>query len=258
MPAAHVSIEFDARGPNNTVTCRDASALLALAEAVNVLERDAADCVIVGGCGSLLAPVDLVKLGLFEELSPTACRPFDRRRDGTVLGEGAAVFVVERTEHARRSGANVYAEVLGVGAGCDGSGRPGVGLVRAVSAALRQAGLQPGELGHVNAHGKGTRVDDRVEAQALQKILGETTVPVTALKGGLGHADAGSGAVELAASLFSLRHGVVPATLNHAEADPDCRLHIVREPTTARLPTALSVNRTSQSQSAAVVVRAVG
>jgi 3-oxoacyl-[acyl-carrier-protein] synthase II len=265
MPAAHVSIEFDARGPNNTITARDASALLALAEGVNVIGRGDADCVIVGGCAALTAPVDLVKLGLFERLSrrhddpARACRPFDRDRDGTVPGEGAGAVILERAAHARRRGATVYAEVAGIGAGCDGgpSNRPGNGLTRAVRAALSDADLSPHQLGHVNAHGKATPQDDVIEAQALHRALGESasTVPVVALKGYHGLFDAGSDAVELVATILALHHGELPPSVNHDHPDPHCRLPITREPSRPPHPTALCLSRTSNGQSAAIALR---
>ena len=180
MPACHVSIEFDARGPNNTITCRESSALLALAEAVGVIRRGAADCMIVGASSSNIHPVDIAKLSLFDGLSRAedpegACRPFDFDRDGTIVGEGGAAFVVERYNHAVRRGAKIYAEVLGVAAGCDGTGfsngAGGTGLVRAVQSAMRQAGMRPSELGHINAHGKSTQRDDLVEARALHRAF---------------------------------------------------------------------------------------
>lgn len=269
MPACHVSIEFDARGPNNTITSRDSSALLALSEAMGVIERDAADCMIVGACSSNINPVDIQKLGLFEGLSHNddperACRPFDFRRDGTILGEGAAVFVLERYSHALKRGADIYAEVLAVGAGCDGrgyeNGAGGTGLVRAMDAVIKRSGIRPGEIGHINAHGKGTQRDDLVEARAYHRALGDAagTVPVTALKSYFGHFDAGSGAVELAGCLLSLRKGEVPATLNYRVPDPRCRLNVVHdEPQRTTSSAALSVNRTSLGQSAAVIVRSV-
>ena len=148
MPACHVSITFDARGPNNTITNRDTSAIMALAEAVNVIERGAADCMIVGASGSHLQPVDIAKFCLFEGLSrrdadpERACRPFDFERDGAILGEGAAAFVVESFSHAHRRGAEIYAEILGIGAGCDGKGfanaAGGSGLVVAIQNRIRK------------------------------------------------------------------------------------------------------------------------
>lgn len=270
MPACHVSIEHDARGPNNTITCRDASALLALAEAVRVIERGAADCMIVGACTSNIHPVDITKLSLFEGLSRReddprrACRPFDFDRDGTIVGEGAAAFILEDYKHAVRRGADIYAEVIGIGGGCDGrgyhNGAGGTGLVRAIQSALQRAGIDPKELGHINAHGKSTQRDDLVEARAYHTALGSRaeTIPVTALKSYFGHFDAGSGAVELAGSLLALRHGELPATLNYETPDPRCRLNVVHDgPAALPTSTALSVNRTAMGQSAAAILRAV-
>lgn len=270
MPACHVSIEFDARGPNNTITSRDSSALLAISEAVGVIERGAADCMIVGACSSNIHPVDIAKLSLFEGLSQRdddpqrACRPFDFGRDGTIVGEGAATFIVESYDHAVKRGAEIYAEVLGAGAGCDGAesqnGSNGTGLVRAIEAALRQAGIRPDEIGHINAHGKSTQKDDLVEARAYHRAFGALSekIPVTALKSYFGHFDAGSGAVELAGSLLAMRTGLIPKTLNYEVPDPRCRLNVVhREPIRQTTATALSVNRTSMGQSAAVIVRSL-
>lgn len=270
MPACHVAIEHDARGPNNTITSRDSSALLALAEAVRVIERDAADCMIVGACSSNIHPVDITKAHLFEDLSRRdddprrACRPFDKLRDGTIVGEGAAAFVIERYEHAVRRGATIYAEILGVGAGCDGTGYTngagGTGLVRAIRAALRRAEIDPRDLGHINAHGKSTPRDDMVEARAYHTSLGTVAgrIPVTGLKSYFGHSDAGSGAVELAGSLLALRYGRLPATLNYEMPDPQCQLNVVHDgPQRLRNFTALSVNRTAVGQSAATIIRAV-
>jgi 3-oxoacyl-[acyl-carrier-protein] synthase II len=270
MAACHVSIEFDARGPNNTITCRESSALLALAEAVGIIERGAADCMIVGAASSNIHPVDIVKLSLFDGLSRRvddphrACRPFDFDRDGTIVGEGAATFVVERHSHAVRRGAKIYAEILGVAAGCDGTGfsngAGGTGLVRAINSAMRQAGINPRDLGHINAHGKSTQRDDLVEARAFHRAFQSDVddVPVTALKSYFGHFDAGSGAVELAGSLLALERGTIPMTLNYETPDPRCRLRVVqREPLRQQQRVALTVNRTAMGQSAAAIVRAV-
>jgi len=268
MPACHVSIGLDARGPNNTITCRDASALLAIAEAVRVIQRGAADCMIVGACGSSIHPVDIAKLSLFETLSrrtdepARACRPFDKDRDGTVLGEGAGALVLERHELARERGVEPYAEIIGTGAGCDA--RPdedesaGEGLVHAIRAALDEAGISAGQLGHINAHGKATPREDLVEARALHLALGDQAerIPLTALKSYFGQCDAGGGAVELVGSLLALRQGYVPATLNYETPDEGCRLNVIHgRPLRLENPVALVVNRTDIGQSAAVIVR---
>lgn len=269
MPACHVAIEHDARGPNNTITACESSALLALAEAIRVIQRDAADVMIVGACSSHITPLEIARLNVCESLTrhddpELACRPFDLNRDGTVAGEGAGAFVVENYEHALRRGATIYCEVIGVGAGCDGAGAEnragGVGLVRAIQGALRQSNLTPRDLGHINAHGKATRRDDWAEAHAYHTALGQVAerIPVTALKSYFGHFDAGAGAVELVGSLLAMRHGVLPQTLNYRTPDPQCRLNIVRGEALQMInPVALSVNRTRVGQSAAAVIRAI-
>ncbi|MEZ6126016.1 MAG: beta-ketoacyl-[acyl-carrier-protein] synthase family protein [Planctomycetaceae bacterium] len=270
MPACHISIDHDARGPNNTITCRDASALLALAEAVRCIESGRTDAMIVGACSSNIHPVDIAKFHRFEGLSrrnddpSRACRPFDFERDGAVVGEGAATFVVESYEHAKRRGADIYAEVLGIGAGTDGhgyaNGSAGLGLVHAIESSIRRASIRPEEIGHINAQGKSTQPDDIVESRAYHRALGDCIlkVPVTAMKSFVGHFDAGAGAVELAGTLLSLKYGQVPATLNYEIPDPRCRLNVVRGgPHRIASRTALTVNRTAMGQSAAAVLRAI-
>jgi 3-oxoacyl-[acyl-carrier-protein] synthase II len=269
MPASHVAIEHDARGPNNTITSREASPLLALGEAVATVQRGAADCMIVGACGCEVHPVNFARLMLAESLSHSsdperACRPFDIKRDGCIPGEGAAAFVVENYEFAHRRGADIHAEILAVAGGCDGrgyqNGAGGTGLVRSIDSALRKAGLVPNQIGHINAHGKSTKCDDVVEARAYHRALGHEaeSIPVTGLKSYFGTFDAGAGAVELAASVLAIRHGVVPCTLNYETPDPSCRLNVIhREPLPVRDRTALTVNRTAIGQSAAAVIRAV-
>jgi len=268
MPASHVAIEHKAKGPNNTITSADTSALLALQEAIRWIRRGQADVMIVGACSSNTNPVDIARISLCDTLSRQddpnqGCRPFDRDRDGTIVGEGSAVFIVESYHHAVARGANIYCEVLGVGAGCDGRGTEevagGRGITAAVNSALRQANLSPRELGHVNAHGKSTRKDDWLEARAYHQSFGDDSdrIPVVALKSYFGNFDAGSGAVELAGSILALKHGELPATLNYKHPDPLCRLNVARERTRLRSSVAMTVNRTSLGQSAAAIIRTV-
>jgi 3-oxoacyl-[acyl-carrier-protein] synthase II len=241
---------------------------LAIQEGMRVISRNQADAMIVGACSSTVDPVDLARLSVYENLTTSddprrACRPFDRQRDGMVAGEGAAVFVIERYEHAVARGAEIYCELLGVGAGCDGRvsnpNQMGTGLVRAIEAALGRASVRPDELGHIGAHGKATRKDDWVEAQAYHQALGDSAekIPVTALSSYFGQFDAGSGAVKLAGSILALRHGELPRTLNYEHPDPLCRLQVAREPIRLRNSLGMSVSRTSMGQSAAAVFRAL-
>ena len=267
MPACHVAIDADARGPNNTITSRESSCLLALSEASHAIQRGIADAMIIGACGCDIHPIDIARLNLVENLTrqedpSRACRPFDMNRDGCVMGEGAAAFILEDYEFARRRGAEIYAEVLATAAGCDGkgylNGAGGTGLVRAIQTALQKARLQPHELGHINAHGKSTRRDDLVESRAYHRALEDSaeSIPVTGLKSYFGSFDAGSGAVELAGSLLALRHGWVPATLNYETPDPGCKLNVIHgEAQRLRNSTFLKVNRTAMGQSAAAILR---
>jgi 3-oxoacyl-[acyl-carrier-protein] synthase II len=258
MSACHISILYDARGPNNTITQSDAASLLALGEAARVLQRDHADVMLAGGADTRCDPTSAVRFSLFGHVSrcddaDRACRPFDRRRDGQVLGEGAAVLVLEGLDHARRRGARVRAELLGFASGFDRGGR-GEGLARVVRQALAVAGLTPGELDHVNAHGLSTVREDAWEARGLREALGD--VEVVAVKSYLGNIGSGAGAAELAASLAAFEGGVVPGTLNHDETGPDCPINVLREPRPLRRPFVLKVSLTERGQCACAVLRA--
>jgi 3-oxoacyl-[acyl-carrier-protein] synthase II len=262
MLACHVSIMHNAQGPNNTITENDVAGLLALGEARRIIGRDQADVMIVGGAESRINPLSLVRLALFEQLSrrsaepEKACRPFDRQRDGMVLGEGGGVLILEEREHALRRGAKIYGEVVGFGSAFDRQ-RNGSGVVRAIRAALAGAGIGPEEIDHVNAQGFSTCPGDACEARALQEVFGncDPPVPVLAAKSYFGNLGAGSSTTELAASLLALQHGVVPPTLNYEEPDPDCPVSVLAgSPRPVRRKHVLKVSFTEIGQCAAVVV----
>jgi 3-oxoacyl-[acyl-carrier-protein] synthase II len=263
MIASHVSITEDARGPNNTIHQAEASSLLAVSEAMNAIHRGAADVMLAGGASSQLNPFDRVRHCVMGILSrrqddPTAaCRPFDADRDGQVIGEGAAVFVLERRSHAVARGATILGEVVSAASACDmrTSGKPadGDGLCRAMAAALKQAALRPADLAHVNAHGISMPEDDRIEAQAIARVVPDT--PVTAPKSVFANLGAATGAMEMAASLLALNAGFVPMTLNYEHPDPACPVRVVHgEPLASAKRSALLVNRTPYGQAAAVVL----
>ncbi len=267
MLACHISILIDCQGPSNTITEADASSNLAIAEAARVIARGRADVMITGGADSKIHPLSVVRMALLENMSrwkgdpAQACRPFDRRRDGWVPGEGAGIFVLEEEEHARKRGAKIYGEFLGGGSGCDampqgGLDSEGSGTEVAITAALEEAGLSPGDIGHVNAHGSATKISDLAEARAFQRVFGPHGVPVTALKGYMGNLVSGAGAVELICSLIGVNCGGVPAVLNCDQPDPGMEIDLVlgsaRE---SKGPIFLNTNVTPHGQAAAVIVR---
>jgi 3-oxoacyl-[acyl-carrier-protein] synthase II len=218
MLACHVSILHNAQGPNNTITESDVAGLLALGEATRILRRDQADFFLVGGADSKLTPLSTVRQSIFGHLSKgnaapeKAIKPFDLRRDGLVFGEGSTVLVTEELEHARRRGAVIYGEILGFGAAFD-HGLAGKGLPRAIRLALKQAGVAPQDIGHVNAHGLGSVKLDAWEARGIHEVFG-TSVPVWSVKSYIGSLGAGDGNTESAASLLAPTHGVLPPNLS--------------------------------------------
>jgi 3-oxoacyl-[acyl-carrier-protein] synthase II len=233
MLACHISIMHNAQGPNNTITESDVAGMLALGEAFRILGRNQADYFLVGGAESRINPLSMVRQCLFQPLSkhnedPTkACRPYDRNRDGMVLGEGASVLVLEELEHARKRGAKIYGELVGFGAAFD-RGLTGRGLARAVRAALAEAQIKPEEVDHINGAGAGTLPGDACEARGLQEVFGDSKpgMPVFAAKSYVGNLGAGSGPTEILTSLLALKHGQLPATLNYQEPDPACPITV--------------------------------
>jgi 3-oxoacyl-[acyl-carrier-protein] synthase II len=262
MPACHIGIRYDARGPNNTISLGDVSSLLALGEAAEVIRRDQADVMIVGGTGTRLNVTDFLWRGA-ERLASngegppaSVCRPFDARRSGMVYGEGAAQIVLESREHAARRGARPIARVAGTASRCELSAddkRPeGDAIRRALVAALELAQIEPDQVGHANAHGNSTREDDPIEAQAIRAVLGD--VPVTAPKSYFGNLGHGSGMVELVVSLLALEQGVVPPTLNYETPDPACPVNVVSDLSPSDGRAFVKLNHNTTGQAAAVIV----
>jgi 3-oxoacyl-[acyl-carrier-protein] synthase II len=261
MLACHISILSDCQGPSNSITEAEAASNVAIGEAVRIIARGRADVMVSGGADSKIHPLSFVRMTLMDQMSHTGvCRPFDRRRDGWVPGEGAGILILEEREHALARGAKIYGEILGFGSGCDaypggGLDPEGIGTEIAMKAALRDAGLNLSDVGHVNAHGLGTVAADLAEARAIRRVFPHG-VPVTALKGYIGNTASGCGAVELIASLVGVNRGLIPPTLNCDEPDPDCGLDIVHgAPRATENPVFLNTNMTRHGQAATVVVR---
>ncbi len=262
MPACHIGIGQDARGPNNSITLGDVSSLSALAEAVRILERGQADALIVGGVGARLHPTDWVRgpmLGLSRrgDAPEAASRPFDARRDGMVNGEGAAAVVLESGPRAQARGAAALARVLGY-AGVfaprrNGQCPLGEAVRRVILAALRDAGLAPADVGMVVAHGLSTIDDDRIEAQAIRETLGG--VPVTAPKSYFGHLGTAAGALETVVGVLALQHGLIPPTLNYEYPDPQCPINVIHgQPAPLAKSVALVLSHSRHGQAVAVVL----
>jgi 3-oxoacyl-[acyl-carrier-protein] synthase II len=264
MVPAHIGIAHDARGPSNSIVAGDISALLAIIEAADVVARGHADVMIAGGTSSMLDWMDLLwhagaRLSRRVEEPQRASRPFDAQRDGMVGGEGAAIFVLELEQHAKARGVKPLARLLGFGrrheAATESYQPTGRGIELAIEAALEMAGANAGDVGHVNAHGLSTDIDDRIEAAAIRQTLGD--IPVTAPKSYFGNLGAASGAVELAVSLLGLERGVIPQTINYDTPDPDCPVNVVTKPTPTQSKTVLALNHRTTGQAVSQLVEAI-
>ncbi|MBM3995362.1 MAG: beta-ketoacyl-[acyl-carrier-protein] synthase family protein [Planctomycetes bacterium] len=259
MLACHVSILHDAQGPNNTITESDVASLLAVGEACRIIQRNQADFFLAGGGDSKLTPLSMVRQSLFGHMSrcnetpQKAVKPFDKRRDGTVFGEGGCVLVVEELEHAKKRGASIYAEVAGFGSAFD-RGLTGKGLGRAIRAALAEAKISPADVDHVNTHGLGSVPLDAFEARGIHEVFG-TSVPVWSITPNIGHLSAGSGTTDLAASLLAMKHGTLPPTLNYETPDPACPVQVLREARPIAKPYFVKIGYTEMGQCGAMVCR---
>jgi 3-oxoacyl-[acyl-carrier-protein] synthase II len=265
MPASHIAIFNDLRGPNNSVTLREASGNLAVAEAFYIIQRGLADALVAGATGTRVHPLRSVHVVMQEEVcridrpAEQLCRPFDRDRAGMVLGEGAAAVVVESHEHARRRGATILGELIGYGASTvadrNGKGDGTKALTNAIRRALITAELEPSAVGHIHAHGISTVDGDRVEAEAIRAVFDTLPVPVTAAKSFMGNPGAGGGVLELIVSLLAFAHEQLPRVLNYETPDPLCPLAVCRTPETSPGDTVLNLSLTPQGQASALIVR---
>jgi 3-oxoacyl-[acyl-carrier-protein] synthase II len=283
LAASHVSIVLDARGPNNTHHHNEVSSLMAIAEAMRVIERGAADVMIAGGVSSLTDPFDWARQQVLDELSGArnvgaAPRPFDLNRDGQVRGEGAGALVLEGRRHAEARGAKILARLPGYGAaaqchyplgGVEERDRPSgrgdrgatlasphataVALRRSIEAALRDARLAPSDIGFVSAQGLGTRCGDAEEAAAIAQAMPD--VPVTAPKSFFGNLGAAAGAVEAVAAVLALERRAAPVTLNYTHPDPACPVPVIHgEPRPLANSAAMLLSYTPIGQAATLIV----
>ncbi len=264
MPASHIAIYNDLRGPNNSITVREASAGAALAEAHSTIQRGHADALVVGSTGSRIHPLRSLHASMQEQLAgecddpTTMSRPFDVSRGGSVLGEGAAAFVCESLEHAERRGANIIGELVGYASSAVGPTDGNSHIRTAVGNVLRAAlgDSDPKSLGHIHAHGLSTPESDQQEAEAIADVFGDPSgqPPVTTAKGNFGNLGAGGGMVETVASLKALGGELFPIR-NLDNLDDHCPINACVESGIAAGNEFINVNVTPQGQASAVRIR---
>jgi 3-oxoacyl-[acyl-carrier-protein] synthase II len=256
LAAGQVSIRYGALGPNESTSTACTTSAHSVGNAFRTIERDDADVVIAGGAEAAITPMGVGGFAAMRALSTRnadpehACRPFDKDRDGFVVGEGAGILVLEELEHARARGANILAEVVGYGMSADAyhitSMAPrGDGCLRAMRNALRSAKMEPGEVGYVNAHATATPLGDALETAAIKSLFGEHATSgkllVSSTKSMTGHLLGGAGGLEAGIAILSLHRQMVPPTTNLDDPDPACDLnYIANKPQSAQLEVALS------------------
>lgn len=240
MPASHLAGMFNAQGPNINCLTACAASSQGVGEATEIIRRGDADVMLSGGTHSMIHPFGVTGFNLLTALStsndePTkASRPFDRLRDGFVLGEGAGMVILEELERAKWRGAHIYGEVMGYGTTADAYRitdihPEGRGAISCMRMALRDAGLNPSDVHYVNAHGTSTTVNDRVETVACKEVFGERAMqtPVSSTKSMMGHLIAAAGVTEMIVCLMAIRDNVLPPTINYENPDPECDLDYV-------------------------------
>jgi 3-oxoacyl-[acyl-carrier-protein] synthase II len=240
MASGLISMRFGARGPNSSVVTACATGNHAIGDATRIIQRGDADMMIAGGAEAIIIPLTIAGFCQMKAMStrneePTkASRPFDAERDGFVCGEGGGLVVLESLEHARRRDARIYAEVVGYGMTGDAHHMTapdpeGDGAARAMAAALRDAALQPPEVGYINAHGTSTPYNDKFETIAIKRVFGEHAkrLPVSSTKSMTGHLLGAAGGIEAIATALTIYHGILPPTINYEKPDPDCDLDYV-------------------------------
>lgn len=260
-PCSHISMAHGITGPTFTVASACASSNHAFAQAAMMIRAGLVDTAVVGGTEACITPGVMQAWEAMRVLAPDTCRPFSANRRGLVLGEGAAMFVLETLESAQARGATILAELAGAGMSADAgdiAAPSDIGAAAAMQAALNDAGMQPGEIDYINAHGTGTAANDSTETRAIHTVFGEHAhrLAVTSTKPMHGHALGAAGALEMLAVIGALRHGIVPPTLNYVAPDPACDLdYVPHEARAMNVRAALSNSFAFGGLNAVVVVR---
>jgi 3-oxoacyl-[acyl-carrier-protein] synthase II len=239
-PSGHLASEFGAKGPNSNCLTACAASSQAIGEAFELIRRGNADVILSGGTHSMIHPFGVTGFILLTALSTRndepqrASRPFDRDRDGFILGEGAGMLLLEELEHARRRGARIHGEVIGYGSSADAfritdSHEEGRGAIACIREALEGAEIEPADVDYINAHGTSTSVNDSIETLAIKRTFGQAaySVPISSTKSMMGHLIAAAGSVEAIVCLLTIRDGMLPPTINLENPDPECDLDYI-------------------------------
>ena len=253
MPAGNIAIEFGFKGESMAIVTACSSSTQAIGEAYKTIKLGTEDVIIAGGAEASICEVGIAGFENMKALSNAtdknrASIPFDKERNGFVMGEGAGILVLEELEHAKKRNAKIYAELVGFGSSTDAyhitSPAPnGEGGAKAMTRAMEDAKLKPEEIDYINAHGTSTHLNDSIETKAIKKALGEAskTVKVSSTKGNVGHLLGAAGGVEAVISIKAIQENLIPPTINHKEKDEECDLDIVpNEPQNQEIKTAMS------------------
>ncbi len=271
MAAAHIAINYNARGHCQTITTACTSSSQAIGEAYRLIKNDDADVVITGGSDAMVNPNGMIAFSMLGVISKNnaefqdAARPFDKRRDGFMVGEGAAVFMLEEYEHCRKRNGNPLAEIIGYASTCDAyrlTDEPAEawGATEAMRFVLREAMINPEEVDFVNAHGTGTQMNDKNETYAIKKVFQDHAyhIPVNSTKSMVGHLVAAAGAIELVGCVKSIHEQVIHPTINYLEPDPDCDLDCVpNESREAKANVVLSNSFGFGGQNACLLIKSI-
>jgi 3-oxoacyl-[acyl-carrier-protein] synthase II len=240
MPAFFVANHFRARGFNSTVVTTCAASADAIGTATEAIRRGAADVMLAGGTDAIISDIIFTSFSAMRALSTRnddpahACRPFDKDRDGLVIGEGSAILVLEKLEHALERGAKIYAEILGYANNSDpyhfvASDPEAIGATQVIRNGLNDAGISPDQVDYINAHGTATKLNDPAETLAIKNIYGERAyrIPISSTKSMLGHAMGAAGTFEAIACALSIRDQRIHPTISYSVPDPECDLDYV-------------------------------
>jgi 3-oxoacyl-[acyl-carrier-protein] synthase II len=234
MAAGYVSIMLGAKGPNTCVVTACASGSHSIGEAFRLIQRGDAIAMIAGGTEACITPLGVGSFCAARALSNSGSRPFDKTRDGFIIGEGSGIVILEELETAQKRGARIYAEIIGYGMSADAHhitapAPGGEGAVRSMQKAMKDAKLQPEKIDYINAHGTSTELNDKFETLAIKTTFGEYAyrLPISSNKSMIGHLLGASGAVEFIATIKTLTENIIPPTVNYETPDPECDLNYV-------------------------------